>query len=940
MAKNMDRFDKFINKGNDIVDRAEAKAKQRQAMSDDPESEKQGMTAKDMAGATMEYGKDTLKDAAKEKFENKFLGKNADNALEGKQLDNLKAPDGTPVDKQNPNINKNDDPSNPDTTKDMQDKYLNKDADQALQEGKEANKLPEKSDTDNMKDKFLDRKSDNLLNNDSNGAKGRGNTPNNNGGNKSNSGNKGNNGNKFAGGNQSGGDKGGGINPFGDTKGKDSKGNAGGLFGKNPKAGADAANVGKGLAKEGMKEGLKEGAKQGASKASPAGDAVGAAQKIKNGDMDGAVDDGAAFVAGKVAGYYGGPVADKAASFATKAFLKTEAGKLLKGCCCMMCLGVVGLLIGAIMFLPMLIVFIMKKVAEILETIENIPLIGEFAGFIKDKIYEALGLSDFELEDIGQDTNKLHGYADIKQNFYDAHPEINKWKEEEQVGAIMYSYESGEPHDPPYEEFDYGTFDPDPIVSECLPLFKIFAGLETVKKDSISADLENYFLREAVFEFDIKYDLIVERENVQREVVDPDTGDVEYVDDVLIKVTSKPKLVPVKATTLTDILTYEGKYIDDNGNEVDENYMDGNRTWVQTNVKSEINTEVISIFNQESWTRSEISSFEYIAECNPIDLIYDAGVYGFNSSFQMPIENTVIAVPYDAATHPYIEVNGDEDTEVLAAAEGVVQNVTTDADGLYSVSLLIGNGSNQHIITYSKLKTSFLTNGTTVVKSQPIGHMSNVNLNVEVKTKAGETIDPNVFLSSTYTSAKIHEEDIGKYSMNSYKQGDYGIVGGVSMKDAACGPTSLAMVLSSDTCGNQTVSPTTVASLARQKGLWSSVGASWSMFKELESYYGYRVSQYTIHPKGYATNGQASPNISTVINAISSRKPVIILIHGERYGYSSKFTKGGHFIVVDGFIEGQNNVARILDPASTAEERKYATLSELFSGAVQAYVFN
>ena len=76
---NFDKFlDKTLDKGNDVLDRAEAKAEERKAMSENPEEEKQGITAKDMAGAGVEYAKDAAKEKAMGKIQIRGAGGGSD----------------------------------------------------------------------------------------------------------------------------------------------------------------------------------------------------------------------------------------------------------------------------------------------------------------------------------------------------------------------------------------------------------------------------------------------------------------------------------------------------------------------------------------------------------------------------------------------------------------------------------------------------------------------------------------------------------------------------------------------------------------------------------------------------------------------------------------------------------------------------------------------
>lgn len=902
----MANFDKFLDKGNDILDRAEEKAKERQAISENPE-EKQRITVGDMAGAGVDYAKDK----AVEKLQDKFLSKDGDAVLKEGAKDATKdvAKEGAK-----------------DATKDVvKDAAKETVKDAAKDTVKDAAKgVTNDSASDAIKNKYLNRPSnaDSLLEDKkSRDTKGKA----------ENKGEK----------NSSGESK----NHFGDSKNPNEK--SPDSFKKDPTAGANAAKDGaKAAAKEGVKDAAKEGAKDAAKDAAldaaVGGDATKIAKSAAAGDMDKATDtaikmgvEKATEAAVNAFAPGAGGVVGKAAGFATRLVQTTKTYKAGKYCCGLGCLGILGIILGAIMFIPMMVVYITKFIADI---IESIPIVGAFSSFIQEKLTEKLGMDfgDFDFEDIGQDTATMEKYAKMQENFMAAREDIAYYKKEDTI-VTTYKYESdGAEYSPELRETIH--FDPEALISDYLPLYKIFAGLAAVDKGSLADDLYTYFLYTAEFELAIVDDVLVTYEDTTRPESRPDPDNpgetiTVYVPDRIVIRKMTPRLILKKVTTLTDVITFEW-----------EEQIDGeNVTWVQTGMTSELNTEVIAKFNRYSWSADEISSFEYVADCNPISSIYDAGMYGFTSTFTMPIDDYRIAVPYDETTHPYIEIADDEGTEVKAVANATVKEV-----GANYIKLKIGTGDSERIITYSNLREQpTVAQGATVTQGQVIGYMGAEFLHFQVEDKNGVKSDPNVFLASTFSSGIDHGA-IGEYTMKSYKQADYGVVGGVSMKDAACGPTSMAMVLSSARCGNQDVSPAAVASLARSKNLWSSAGASWSMFKTIAPNYGLNpdyIQQLDISSDAikFRQTGVASSKINTVLEAIGRRDPVIFLIHGiNQSGMDTKFTRGGHFIVVDGYV--QDGVARIMDPGSTADARKWANINDagrngLFTGAKQVWIF-
>lgn len=122
-----------------------------------------------------------------------------------------------------------------------------------------------------------------------------------------------------------------------------------------------------------------------------------------------------------------------------------------------------------------------------------------------------------------------------------------------------------------------------------------------------------------------------------------------------------------------------------------------------------------------------------------------------------------------------------------------------------------------------------------------------------------------------------------------------------TIKQAGCGPTSAAMVISSVT--GQSVTPPEIAQYSVEHGhMHPDLGTSWSLFPDLGQKYGIGLNQ---------TN-----NFDDAANALSQGRPVIFSGQG-----SEPFTSGGHFVVGVGMTSDGKVIVN--DPISSSRSKNY-----------------
>lgn len=138
-----------------------------------------------------------------------------------------------------------------------------------------------------------------------------------------------------------------------------------------------------------------------------------------------------------------------------------------------------------------------------------------------------------------------------------------------------------------------------------------------------------------------------------------------------------------------------------------------------------------------------------------------------------------------------------------------------------------------------------------------------------------------------------------------------------TIKQAACGPTSMAMVISSLT--GQAVDPTVTAKWSMDHGYkLAGVGTSWDYFNAQAKQYGFGMSA-------------SSPSVDKAKAALMEKKPIIFSGKG-----AAPFTKGGHFIVGAGITPDGNNII-INDPVNLSRSIAYPA-QQIIGSARQMWI--
>ena len=136
---------------------------------------------------------------------------------------------------------------------------------------------------------------------------------------------------------------------------------------------------------------------------------------------------------------------------------------------------------------------------------------------------------------------------------------------------------------------------------------------------------------------------------------------------------------------------------------------------------------------------------------------------------------------------------------------------------------------------------------------------------------------------------------------------------GYHMKQAGCGPTSMAVVISSLT--DQWVTPVDAAVWAYDHGYYSSAGSSHALIPALSK-------EYKLDCEGVGTDA------SKIRNALEDGNPVVCLM-GPGY-----FTKGGHFMVLVGIDEDDN--VTVADVGSRERSKYKYQLEDIISQSKSA----
>ena len=188
--------------------------------------------------------------------------------------------------------------------------------------------------------------------------------------------------------------------------------------------------------------------------------------------------------------------------------------------------------------------------------------------------------------------------------------------------------------------------------------------------------------------------------------------------------------------------------------------LNNNDPIVQEN-KTEIATEKATLNNSEDQTTT-IQATETKAAA--VESPTASAKYSFseNDTLKWPVAGDVI-IKYNMEnsvyfktlkeykTSPAIVIGAVVGTDVIAAASGVVESVTTNEET--GVTLVVNIG-NDYVTTYGQLADVTLKKGSTIVAGDKIGTVAkqtnyylSEGSNVYFKlTKAGEPVDPTVYL--------------------------------------------------------------------------------------------------------------------------------------------------------------------------------------------------
>ena len=159
------------------------------------------------------------------------------------------------------------------------------------------------------------------------------------------------------------------------------------------------------------------------------------------------------------------------------------------------------------------------------------------------------------------------------------------------------------------------------------------------------------------------------------------------------------------------------------------------------------------------------------------------------------------------------------------------------------------------------------------------------------------------YLSGTFKNKIIYHNQ-GDY-LQPY--GSYGTI-----KSHGCGPTSMAIVISS--FRGQAVSPVETTNWACSNGYCSSNGSYHSVICALAIQYGLKCSG--------EIDSQSTEGQQRVVNALASGDSLVVVLAGPGY-----FTGGGHFFVVTG-IDASGNIT-VADPGSRTRTSKPYTFNQL-----------
>lgn len=126
-----------------------------------------------------------------------------------------------------------------------------------------------------------------------------------------------------------------------------------------------------------------------------------------------------------------------------------------------------------------------------------------------------------------------------------------------------------------------------------------------------------------------------------------------------------------------------------------------------------------------------------------------------------------------------------------------------------------------------------------------------------------------------------------------FKQSDWGHVGGVSMADAGCGPSALASIIYNKDTG---VNPAKVAAWLKDNGYFSLAGTTRTGITRALAHYGFQCLYFTPEHSG---NIEWQTALELLKASHESRVWAIVLAVGKKNGGKSDYwTSGGHFLAI------------------------------------------
>lgn len=162
--------------------------------------------------------------------------------------------------------------------------------------------------------------------------------------------------------------------------------------------------------------------------------------------------------------------------------------------------------------------------------------------------------------------------------------------------------------------------------------------------------------------------------------------------------------------------------------------------------------------------------------------------------------------------------------------------------------------------------------------------------------------------SATLVPGSYHKK-IVYFNQGDYPNNKYGSYG--TIKSHGCGPTSMAIIVSSMT--GQMHDPIEMTNFACNNGLCTSNGSSHAIAKVIGEKYGLKVS---------GEIPQDASGQQQVVDALSSGKSLVLTLQGP-----GLFTRGGHFLVLTGVTEDKK--IQVADPGSRERTKQTYTMSEI-----------